>query len=199
MSSITSLRALLEDQKHREVELLKQLIALKNETIENPKIDLKIHNSMISELQNKNDDQLKSIDSSTSELTQTQQNLLCYQTQLQTCYNQYAELDQYRINLETKLQYNSHEYTLLQVNLESNGNILIQQAATISKQEIALQQTDIRDKEQQAMIKSLRDQVMKIRTETEKTVHECRNRIDMIFYNVRHFKPLHPLTFIKIT
>lgn len=187
MSSITSLRALLQDQKRKEVELLKELIAHKNETIENPKIEMKIHNSITTDLQKKvedglqNENELKTkIKTTTKELNQSQQNLSWYQSQLQTCYGQYTELDQYRYNLETRIQYMSSEFTSLQSKFESCNTTISTQAATIDKQVLALRQAEAREKEQQEITKVLRDQVDNIRMEAERTIKECTDRFDLL-------------------
>ncbi len=110
------MRALLEDQKKREAELLKQLIHIKNEAVEQPKIDVKLHNSITSDMQSKleelvkQDNELKtSLETVQSNYVITQQNLWWYQNQYQALVVQISEYENLKNSLESQISHIASE------------------------------------------------------------------------------------------
>lgn len=136
MSSIACLRALLEDQKQREVDLLKQLIEIKNKAAEEPKIDIKIHQSILSEMQFKVEHLLQQESSLNlslenakslnfqlqSEIGTLHQNLYSIQIQNQTAFERLSEYERLNKDLEERLVHLNYSTNVLKSDLSAQKN-----------------------------------------------------------------------------
>ena len=157
MSSIAALRALLADQKKREVELLKQLVDIKKREVEEPKIDIKLHQLALDEVNDKLDEVNRQLSEEKRQRQQTESDLnknlekiklqnstlsndlLWYQNNYQYCSTKFQEFESQIGSLNTTNLEQLNKIKLLESNHKTQENSIVTlntQLTTLSNQDL---------------------------------------------------------------